>query len=109
MTASFKGIVLTKIWCGVSSLLVKFSKNISVESNKLTVGSVVEEVSVSGDVVGVIAFDLDELEVNIRSNKDIAGFVDDVGESALAVVQSPTDAFVGLTSILLAGFLGVVM
>ena len=69
VTASFKGIVLTEIWCGVSSLLVKFSKNISVESNKLTVGSVVEEVSVSGDVVGVIAFDLDELEVNIRSNK----------------------------------------
>ena len=49
--------------------------------------------------------------LSTRSNKDIAGCVDDVGESPLAVVQSPitTDAVLGLTSILLAGFLGVVM
>ena len=96
---------------------MKFSKNISVESNKL-VAVVAVAVAVE-EGLGVVIEDETvkiegELGVSIKSNKDTTGSVDAVVDSVLgAAVQSPITTVgevVGcFISILLAGLLGVVM
>ena len=96
---------------------MKFSKNISVESNKL-VAVVAVAVAVE-EGLGVVIEDETvkiegELGVSIKSNKDTTGSVDAVVDSVLgAAVQSPITTVgeeVGcFILILLAGLLGVVM
>ena len=94
---------------------MKFSKNISVESNKLVavVTVAVEEglgVVIEDETVKIEG----ELGVSIKSNKDTTGSVDAVVDSVLgAAVQSPITTVGEVVGcfilILLAGLLGVVM
>ena len=94
---------------------MKFSKNISVESNKLVavVAVAVEEglgVVIEDETVKIEG----ELGVSIKSNKDTTGSVDAVVDSVLgAAVQSPITTVGEVVGcfilILLAGLLGVVM
>ena len=90
--------------------MVKFSKNISVASNKLAVvvdrGSVV----VVSTVVTVVVVDIDGDAEDARSNREITESVSGAGDEVGAEVQSPytTPGLSSLSPIFLA-LLGVVM